>query len=143
MTADVLLDVDDLLEAIRAVFEEQLGPFTAHAGTLPVKAQLPYHLLTVRAPRLEGPMMAGDQTMEITLSVTTAGENADQASRGATAARSLLVGRGGLGAFIVEIPVPDRSVLQRECNYDGAPDRVAGVAQWTETYQLIVGRLSV
>lgn len=144
MTPDLLYRVSDVPEGLRASVDAELpDAVTVHAGVLPVDARAPYVLLTARAPHLEGPMMAGDQTNDLTLSATCVGLNVANAAQTADLVRQILTGRDGRGAFTVELALTGRVVLKRECNYDGTPDIVQGVPQWTETYQLLIGRSSL
>lgn len=111
-----------------------------HANLLPTQATAPYVLLTVRAPRLDGPMMAGDQTNELTVGAASVGVNHDQAVALGDQVRAWLIGRDGRGAYRHSPTLPGRQLLHRTSNDDGTPDVVNGVPQWTETFQVTVGR---
>ena len=138
---DLLYRIADIATLLGPQLDAELPAGVAvHANVLPVKATAPYVLLTARAPRLQGPMMAGDQTNEITVGAVSVGVNHDQAVKLGDQLRALLTGRDGRGAFLLPLTLAGRAVLQRASNDDGAPDLVGGVPQWNETYQLTLGR---
>lgn len=141
--ADVLYALEATVGEVQAWLDANLPPsVTVHLRRVPATATAPF-VLVGEAPgtgRTDGPPMAGDQTADILIDVTSIGQVDSQALGLANTVHRLLVGRLGNGTFETALPLTGLRVIDRACEDRSGLRLDVPVPQCLDTYRIRVSR---